>query len=1535
VAAGTPPIVRAEGLTELVSDIVLVCSGGTPTPTGQPVPQANVTITLNNTSVTSRILAGPSPVRTNLTEALLLIDEPGAFSPPVPQLVCGTGGTVETASGSGACIITGTGNGTGVYSGTGARANIFQGQITASNQISWASIPLDPPGSGNRTLRFTNLRVNANAVGSTASGAVNLVASVAGTVFSGGDSAPLPITNSTPIVAFVQSGLAFQARTADDSSILSSPASLPACTQSMARIATLRFQEAYPSAFRPRTIASFVDANTSSPPVAQNVPGQTYSSESGFVNPAFPNDSLHGTLSAAGLADFGTRVRVQFTNIPSGVMIAVDVLNQGATSGLTARLITSETMAFGGFVPPPGSPVVTISGVGGTATAVWEILSANPTSVDTLDFGVYAFSSGTVPPATGVVTVQASLAPVSTVTTASASSPLPRFAGVSTAAGLFGPSAQSPCATITVTPTPSPLTFSFPAGATAGASGSLQMQASLAGFSAILSPYTFAGGNWLSATTGNAALPATVGISVNPIGLATGTYNGAFLVSGPGLSNSVTVPVTMIIGSNRPSTDRLYVGTMTLANFGTVTNLPLPDAPNEKYCNPVRLAPDMVAWAYVPTSQERFGDFSATPASSQLIDPLTNAPFPGGVIPASRLPNPFAWRIAASGPAAGERCTPAPTLPQFTISYYVTGRTTAADLLGLDRSSLVGTVYQIGDPFPPDQIVNVFSKAPVDLWINPPTPSNATDPSRWLQVRMPSSCCTTPTALTFSIQPVGLPPGFYAAIVNITPLGAIGPQVSVNIGVIVQAPPNWITINPPSLQFTYLPGVPQSKPFAVIAAQNRSYTLTPRVVSPRGVNWVAVTTTSGTPATGGTGTTTFNAILTDAAATLGPGSYLAVIDIVATTGLLSRASFVGREMGDSGVVCGGGLSSERLAITLDVGAPLTIASTPNFPLTKDPQTNYQILSIPYTDGKPLPSQADLMLVFSPVQNIGNSSLNSPLYDVQSMILSPDPVNEETSDWLGVTPKSSGLPATVFPVLNQAAVNTLGPCDYGGYITISNSGMGALVLVKLSVAPGGLSGQGGGSPANVTKVMSQIAAGNGWKTTIILVNTDSTNAANFRLAFHPGKDPGGQPISPDAPFNVTDPLNPQGPGQVQNRVYAGMIPPGGSLTLETKGSDAPFWQGWAELMAPDSVGGTAIFRENRDANFYSEGSVLLKEPAGPTFFLPFDNTNGLATTMAIANTSSSQAASVKVKLHTETGDVFSQSPVPIPLGISGHEAFALASRFPDSANRRGVAEFISDGAPLAALGLRFNGQSFTSFEILTPPGGMLQAAAHITDGGMGEDWKTSITLVNLDAQQPNKVTLTFHRQRTAAGQVLFLESGSVTSDGTYNVTLSPGGSATIATQGLTGIPRWDGWADIKSSTYLGGFAVFRQYENGGQSEGTVSFTPKGGERFVMPFGAITGLALVNASDQPATINATFRDLTGAAIASVPDGKKAVQLAPGDHIAFELHDSVNAPLGGMGLPAGGIADFTSNQGGLVGIGLRFTTIGTFTSLPVIVK
>ncbi len=117
--AGVPPIVRAEGLAELVGDVVLQCTGGTPAavPTDPNVPlnvpKVNFRIFMN-TTVTSRLLTSGA-----WNEALLMIDEPA----PGNQRIC---------TQSNGCGLAGVGSEPGVDYAA-ADYNVWQGTRILNN----------------------------------------------------------------------------------------------------------------------------------------------------------------------------------------------------------------------------------------------------------------------------------------------------------------------------------------------------------------------------------------------------------------------------------------------------------------------------------------------------------------------------------------------------------------------------------------------------------------------------------------------------------------------------------------------------------------------------------------------------------------------------------------------------------------------------------------------------------------------------------------------------------------------------------------------------------------------------------------------------------------------------------------------------------------------------------------------------------------------------------------------------------------------------------------------------------------------------------------------------------------------------------------------------------------------------------------------------------------------------------------------------------------------------------------------------------
>jgi hypothetical protein len=86
----------------------------------------------------------------------------------------------------------------------------FQGRITPLqnagqfNAVTWNGVPLDPPGTTtNRTIRITNVRANAVAVGVSSTFTTSQI--LMNIAVNGNTS--LSINNPTQIVAFVQRGL--------------------------------------------------------------------------------------------------------------------------------------------------------------------------------------------------------------------------------------------------------------------------------------------------------------------------------------------------------------------------------------------------------------------------------------------------------------------------------------------------------------------------------------------------------------------------------------------------------------------------------------------------------------------------------------------------------------------------------------------------------------------------------------------------------------------------------------------------------------------------------------------------------------------------------------------------------------------------------------------------------------------------------------------------------------------------------------------------------------------------------------------------------------------------------------------------------------------------------------------------------------------------------------------------------------------------------------------------------------------------------
>jgi uncharacterized protein (TIGR03437 family) len=328
VQSAAIPQVRIEGVTELVSDIVLDCTGGTPAPFGQTVPVVNVSLTLN-VPVSSRLL---NPA--GMSDAILLIDEPsgaGSF------VVCQTEGT--TAVNNAAFSVTGCpllGTGTGV-SYAAPLPNVFTG-VVSGNSIAWNAVPLDPTTAPMRVVRLTNVRANTAAL---PPGATTIQATVAITTPSGD---PISVANSTLTVANPQSSLTYNTLPA---TILNTAGNLTAAGGGPA-VVTFIVNERFPNAWKA------LDGSLSSPTVtgvaAASQVGLNPNSESGLVIFSPPPA---GTL---GVANNPTMFEVNL-DLPAGMTATfpntVEITQNGAPAG-------SISWSWNGTQQPGATTAVTI-----------------------------------------------------------------------------------------------------------------------------------------------------------------------------------------------------------------------------------------------------------------------------------------------------------------------------------------------------------------------------------------------------------------------------------------------------------------------------------------------------------------------------------------------------------------------------------------------------------------------------------------------------------------------------------------------------------------------------------------------------------------------------------------------------------------------------------------------------------------------------------------------------------------------------------------------------------------------------------------------------------------------------------------------------------------------------------------------------------------------------------------------------------------------------------------------------------------------
>jgi hypothetical protein len=466
---GVPTLMRYQGLTEYIGDIVVTCVGGTPTLKGVQVPTVNFQVDLlNQTNFTSRLLGQNIPANNGgfpLNEAILAINEPvpvsgfqnpsnaGQSSPygVIHQSICPDSNT------SGACLNTGNGNGGWGNGSSGSsyaapdNYNVYQGYLhtggsapSSNKEVRFDGIPYDPPGStGTIEFRITNLRIDATYFSGAGPG---IQVPVYATVTITGTQPPAVNGSNSPLVGYATNGI-----------VAPAPYEIRSKICGDAQDFVVPIQEGFASSFKRRTW--YTDNFTSPEPqtTAGSAANTSHSTQNIFSYGYFTESNWYDNYGevglihpeAVGLATNGTRLYITLSNINPGVTVTAP-----AYAGLFGGtpLVGTEGTAYPtvshydgnpsdpllptpsgilylvGMSPPypsdysgylntttDATPITFTSAAGSTSTTfVYEVITSDPAYIETayVDFATdYAKGLSTpIPPL--VLSSQVGFAPI-------------------------------------------------------------------------------------------------------------------------------------------------------------------------------------------------------------------------------------------------------------------------------------------------------------------------------------------------------------------------------------------------------------------------------------------------------------------------------------------------------------------------------------------------------------------------------------------------------------------------------------------------------------------------------------------------------------------------------------------------------------------------------------------------------------------------------------------------------------------------------------------------------------------------------------------------------------------------------------------------------------------------------------------------------------------------------------------------------------------------------------------------------------------
>jgi uncharacterized protein (TIGR03437 family) len=302
-------------------------------------------------------------------------------------------------------------------------------------------------------------------------------------------------------------------------------------------------------------------------------------------------------------ADTGTRIWVQYSGFPAGARLFVPTVIAGsdatqptaggdlgaaasggkytpaATSSLLLSFVPYANASGAGGTPAylpglPGSGTVTLDSMSevtltnGSGVAVYEVVDANPSIQESAQFPTFL---AVAPNGSGTTTTTAenvSLGPISTVQTATANDPIPRFQQITPPADCsivgdcnasYFPSLFVPESTLSYTAQAEGLTTT----------NYVQVQNKAGGQMPWTTSVSYANGSgWLNVSPTSGENSGSIRIDAVPGTLAPGTYQATLTINAGPLSGTRTVAISFVISGAAVSTPAVQ-SAVNAATFAT------------------------------------------------------------------------------------------------------------------------------------------------------------------------------------------------------------------------------------------------------------------------------------------------------------------------------------------------------------------------------------------------------------------------------------------------------------------------------------------------------------------------------------------------------------------------------------------------------------------------------------------------------------------------------------------------------------------------------------------------------------------------------------------------------------------------------------------------------------------------------------------------------------------------------------------------------------------------------------------------------